>query len=203
MPTAYVIAGPNGAGKTTFARDYLPYEVGCFEFINNDLIAAGLAPLQPDRAQQRAARIVLTELDQLARSQADFGFETTLAGRTYAAFLRKLRAQGYSVHLYFLWLSDVELHIRRVSERVRQSGHDVPEEDIRRRYRRSLVNFFELYQPLAHQWAIFENTGIMPRKIASFIDQALEITDPAWYDAMREQAEHYGHHQQTRIRPES
>jgi predicted ABC-type ATPase len=74
MPTAYLIAGPYGAGKTTFARDYLPNEVGCFEFINNDLIAAGLAPLQPDRAQQRAARIVLNELRQLAEAKADFGF---------------------------------------------------------------------------------------------------------------------------------
>ena len=112
MPTAYLIAGPNGAGKTTFARDYLPNEVGCFEFINNDLIAAGLAPLQPDRAQQRAGRIVIAELHQLAKNRADFAFETTLAGRTYAAFLKELRSTGYAVHLYYLWLPDVELHIQ-------------------------------------------------------------------------------------------
>lgn len=69
MPTVYVIAGPNGAGKTTFARDFLPSEVGCFEFINNDLIAAGLAPLKPELAEQRAARIVLQELRRLAQTQ--------------------------------------------------------------------------------------------------------------------------------------
>lgn len=193
MPTAYLIAGPNGAGKTTFARDYLPNEVGCFEFINNDLIAAGLAPLQPDRAQLRAARIVLTELKQLAKSLADFGFETTLAGRTYAAFLKELRAAGYSVHLYYLWLPDVELHIQRVAERVRQGGHDVLEEDIRRRYKRSVVNFFELYQPLADRWAIFDNTGTAPRMIASLNEQGMEIFDSAWYDSIKQKAHEYGH----------
>jgi len=195
MPTAYLIAGPNGAGKTTFARDYLPNEVGCFEFINNDLIAAGLAPLQPDRAQQRAARIVLNELRQLAEAKANFGFETTLAGRTYAAFLRDLRSAGYAVHLYYLWLPDVELHIQRVAERVRQGGHDVPEEDIRRRYKRSLLNFFELYQPLVDHWAIFDNTGSSPRKIASLMDQDIEINDRAWYDSMKQKADEYGHSQ--------
>lgn len=193
MPTVYVIAGPNGAGKTTFARDYLPNEVGCFEFINNDLIAAGLAPLQPDRAQQRAARIVINQLHELSERREYFGFETTLAGRTYAAFLKELRSAGYSVHLYYLWLPDVELHVQRVAERVRQGGHDVPEEDIRRRYKRSLVNFFELYQPLADRWAIFDNTGTTPRKIASLMDQDMEIFDSAWYDSMKQKVLDYGY----------
>jgi len=193
LPTAYLIAGPNGAGKTTFARDYLPNEVGCFEFINNDLIAAGLAPLQPERAQQRAGRIVITELKQLAKNQADFGFETTLAGRTYAAFLRELRAADYAVHLYYLWLPDVELHIQRVAERVRQGGHDVPEEDIRRRYKRSLLNFFELYQPLADRWAIFDNTGTAPRMIASLNERGMEIFDAGWYDSIKQKAHEYGY----------
>src|SRR5260221_11748201 len=100
MPTAYLIAGPKGTGKTTFARDYLPNEVGCFEFINNDLIAAGLAPLQPARAQQRAGRVVITALHQLAKDRADLAFETTLAGRSYAALLQELRSVGDSAHRY-------------------------------------------------------------------------------------------------------
>ena len=42
-PTVYVIAGPNGAGKTTFATTFLPDFVDCRQFLNADLIAAGLS----------------------------------------------------------------------------------------------------------------------------------------------------------------
>lgn len=185
LPTVYVIAGPNGAGKTTFACDYLPNEVGCFEFINADLIAAGLAPLQPQLAQQRAARIVLSELRSLSEQQVDFGFETTLAGRTYARFLQQLKTSGYQIHLYYLWLPDVELHIKRVSERVRKGGHDVPETDIRRRYQRSLVNFFELYQPLATTWNIVDNSRSTPRVVVQYNDNAENVKDASYLMQMK------------------
>ncbi len=45
-----IIGGPNGAGKTTFAREFLPQEAGCPEFVNADLIAAGLSPFNPEAA---------------------------------------------------------------------------------------------------------------------------------------------------------
>jgi predicted ABC-type ATPase len=185
MPNVYVIAGPNGAGKTTFARDYLPLEVGCFEFINSDLIAAGLSPLRPEAAALRAGRIVLTELKRLASAKADFGFETTLAGKTYAKFLTNWKSKGYLIHLYYLWLPDVELHVQRVAERVRHGGHDVPEDDIRRRYRRSLTNLFKLYQPLADRWAFFDNTGTAPRLVATHNGVETEMLDPVWYAQMQ------------------
>ncbi len=191
MPNAYVIAGPNGAGKTTFACDYLPNEVGCFEFINADLIAAGLAPLQPQLAQQRAARVVLSELRSLSERHVDFGFETTLAGRTYARFLQALRHKGYAVHLYYLWLPDVELHIRRVADRVRSGGHDVPEADIRRRYQRSLVNFFELYQPLSSRWSIYDNSSHPVRLVRHYNETNMSCLDDPFYDMMKKRYVQY------------
>jgi predicted ABC-type ATPase len=42
MPTIYLIAGCNGAGKTTFAKQFLPHEAKCLNFLNADLIAQGL-----------------------------------------------------------------------------------------------------------------------------------------------------------------
>ena len=42
----FIIAGPNGAGKTTFAREFLPDEAACLQFVNADLIAAGLSTLR-------------------------------------------------------------------------------------------------------------------------------------------------------------
>lgn len=195
MPTVYVIAGPNGAGKTTFACDYLPNEVGCFEFINADLIAAGLAPLQPHLAQQRAARVVLSELRSLSERLVDFGIETTLAGRTYARFLQSLRTKGYAVHLYYLWLPDVELHIRRVAYRVRLGGHDVPETDIRRRYQRSLVNFFELYQPLSTRWSVYDNSSHPVRLVTHYNENKPAGSDDPFFEMMKKRYEQYKAHQ--------
>ena len=75
MPDCYIIAGSNGAGKTTFAREFLPNWVGCVNFINPDLIAAGLSPFGPQHALRRAGRLVLAEIAESATRGGDFGFE--------------------------------------------------------------------------------------------------------------------------------
>jgi predicted ABC-type ATPase len=80
FPTVYVIAGPNGAGKTTFAMEFLPDFVHCREFLNADLIAAGLSPFAPETQNLRAGRLLLTRIRELIESRESFGFETT--GRT-------------------------------------------------------------------------------------------------------------------------
>jgi len=89
-PTVYVVAGPNGAGKTTFAARFLPDFVDCREFLNADLIAAGLSPFAPESQNMRAGRLFLERIDELTASRQSFGFETTLAGRGHANRLREL-----------------------------------------------------------------------------------------------------------------
>ena len=96
-PNVYVIAGPNGAGKTTFAIDFLPQFVGCREFINADLIAAGLSPFTPETQAMRAGRLLLIRVKELAEARQDFAFETTLAGRSYVRLISGLRQSGYNV----------------------------------------------------------------------------------------------------------
>src|SRR5271167_4621598 len=102
-PTVYVIAGPNGAGKTTFANEFLPDFVDCREFLNADLIAAGLSPFAPETENVRAGRLLLTRVRELTRARKDFGFETTLAGRSYARRFADMRKRGYRTVLFFLW----------------------------------------------------------------------------------------------------
>jgi len=82
-----IIAGPNGAGKTTFAEEFLPKEANCPIFVNADLIAAGLAPFDPDRAAYKAGRLMLEEIADHARRRDSFAFETTLSGRGYARLI--------------------------------------------------------------------------------------------------------------------
>jgi predicted ABC-type ATPase len=77
-PVCYIIAGPNGAGKTTFAQEFLPKEAECPIFVNADLIAAGLSPFAPGRADIRAGRLMLEEIASHVARRENFAFETTL-----------------------------------------------------------------------------------------------------------------------------
>jgi predicted ABC-type ATPase len=163
----FIIAGPNGAGKTTFALEFLPREADCPDFINVDLIAAGLSPFDPDRAAIRAGRLMLTEIQGRVRNRSSFAFETTLSGNGYARMIPRWRAAGYYIKLIFLNLPTPELAVVRVAARVAQGGHNVPESVIRRRFDRSLRNFRELYCPLVNSWEWYDNSGITPRLIST------------------------------------
>jgi predicted ABC-type ATPase len=157
-----IIAGPNGAGKTTFAREFLPNEAGCPQFINADLIAAGLSPFAPDVAAVKAARIMLECMTELERRGESFAFETTLSGLAYARRVRLWRESGYHVTLFFLTLPNPQMAIDRVAERVRQGGHDVPSNVIRRRFAAGLRNLEQVYRDAVDAWAIYDNAGDEP-----------------------------------------
>ena len=176
-PNLYIIAGPNGAGKTTFARKFLPDYAKCLEFVNVDLIASGLSPFDPERAALKAGRIMLEQIHSLAERGVDFGFETTLSGKTYVKVLEEVNKRGYLIHICFLWISDVELALERIRLRVRNGGHHIPEDVVRRRFIRSLPNFLRIYKPLANSWVIFDNSGDIPRMIAIEESGKIEILD--------------------------
>lgn len=157
-----IIAGPNGAGKTTFAGEFLPKEAHCPAFVNADLIAAGLAPFDPERAAFRAGRLMLEEIHNHVRRGESFAFETTLSGRGYAGLIPGWRKKGYIVKLFFLRLASPELAVARVRQRVREGGHNIPEPVIRRRFASGLRNFENLYKPLVDEWALYDNSGGEP-----------------------------------------
>lgn len=161
-PKCIIIAGPNGAGKTTFARKFLTPEKGIPRFVNADLIAAGLSPLNPDLAGREAGRLLLKELDRLTSEKASFALESTLSGKTYVDRLEKLRSAGYVIVMVFLKLNSPELAIRRVAHRVKQGGHHVPPEDVKRRFVRGWPNFVKQYRGLADAWAVYDNSGESP-----------------------------------------
>src|SRR4029077_15377000 len=117
--TVYVIAGPNGAGKTTFAKEFLPHFAHCEEFVNADMIATGISPFSPRGAALEAGRLMLRRIHELATAGQMFGFETTLAGKSYAILFHRLRQKGYRIDLIYLWLPNPELAIKRVQDRVR------------------------------------------------------------------------------------
>lgn len=162
-----IIAGPNGAGKTTFAREFLPREADCPDFINVDLIAAGLSPFDPDRAALRAGKLMLQEIHRRVNAGESFAFETTLSGRNYARLIPRWRTAGYHVKLIFLSLPTADLAVARVAARAAQGGHDVPEEVVRRRFDAGLRNFERFYRKLVDRWVLYDNSELTPRRIAA------------------------------------
>jgi predicted ABC-type ATPase len=161
-----IIAGPNGAGKTTFAKIYLPKEAGFPDFVNADLIAAGLSPFAADDVALEAANIMLTQIHGKVSRRKSFMFETTLAARTYASYIPTWRNLGYHVKLIFLSLPSADLAVARVRMRVLQGGHNVPEDVIRRRFELGRRNFERLYLNLIDAWDLYDSSGTVPRLIA-------------------------------------
>lgn len=159
QPTVVVIAGPNGAGKSTAAPFLLKDALGVLEFVNADQIALGLSAYAPESVSFEAGRIMLRRLNELAQSGSSFAFESTLSSRTFAKFLRDCKAHGYRVVLFYLTLPSSDLAVQRVALRVRQGGHNIPTEDVHRRFRRSLCNLLELYLPLADRWSVLDNAS--------------------------------------------
>lgn len=188
-PKVYVIAGPNGAGKTTFASEFLPDFVQCREFLNADLIAAGLSPFAPETQNVRAGRLLLERIGELARERADFGFETTLSGRAYVKLLSDVRRNGYRVALFFLWLPSADMAVARVENRVKQGGHSVPPADIRRRYVAGVRNLFRLYRPILDDWWLYNASGLPPKLIAAQERDQLTIKQKRLYCRIEQQAE--------------
>jgi predicted ABC-type ATPase len=181
-PNLYIIAGPNGAGKTTFAEEFLPHDAHCLEFVNADLIAGGLSPFAPERAAFRAGRLMLERIHSLGKQGMTFGFETTLSGKTYIKLLQDLKRREYQIHLYFLWIPSIKLALERIDARVKSGGHDVPETVVRRRFNRSLPNFFRYYQSLVDSWVIFDNSMDEPKMIAFEESGRLQILDSHLFD---------------------
>jgi len=183
-PNVYIIAGPNGAGKTTFAREFLPKYANCRNFINADLIAAGMSSFSPEAAAIRAGRLMLGEIELSMRRRDDFGYETTRAGRSYLRVIRRLKESGYAVHFFYLWVPSVELALARIRERVLRGGHDVPEGVVRRRFDRSMANFLVHYRLLADRWIFYDNSGSVPAIIAYGEEGELHVADTRRYNEL-------------------
>lgn len=184
-PTCTIIAGPNGAGKTTFALTYLPDAANCRNFVNADLIAAGLSPLSSERGWLAASRLFLREIDHYIQRREDFAFETTLSGRNYLRLIRKLLTDGWRVDLYYPWLPTIEMSIERVAERVAHGGHDIPRESIVRRYPRSIANLLAHYAPLCSSAICINNSTTVPEVIFIQNAEGRTVENPELFEALQ------------------
>jgi predicted ABC-type ATPase len=185
-----MIAGPNGAGKTTTAMALLPY-LNIPEFVNADELARGLNPLNPDGQAIAAGKLMLQRMAQLTREGKSFGFETTGASVQHIKTLRRCKENGYKTTLAFLWLASPELAIQRVEHRVRNGGHFIPPDTIRRRYARGLHHVIHNYLPVVDHAVVYNNSSSIHAPTILYVahtGSAPVIHDAALWQTILEQA---------------
>ena len=184
QPVCTIIAGPNGAGKSTFAIMHAQRVKGGFNFVNANLIAAGLSPFAPERELMTASKLFLNEIHRYVAKRESFALETTFSGKTHARLISKLRADNWRVELIYLWIPSVAVSLDRVRERVEHGGHNIPPEAIIRRFPKSVHNLLYVYSDLCSSTACFDNSGEQPKLI--FKQNLLErsIIDPSIYNLL-------------------
>ena len=159
-----IVGGPNGSGKTTLALEYA--DEFALPYVGADAIAATMNPPNPAAAQIPAARQFIRTLEEHIAQRRSFVCESTLSGLTIQKFVASARDAGYEISVAFLFVDSADVCVARVAERVRTGGHNVPEADIRRRFGRSIRNFWTIYRELADNWVLLYNGMTMLQGIA-------------------------------------
>lgn len=180
----YIIAGCNGAGKTTASYTILPEIIECKEFVNADEIAKGLSPFQPEKVSFEAGRIMLKRIDELLNENESFAFETTLSTKSYKNKVLSAKKNAYTVTLLFFWLNNVELAKERVKTRVKEGGHNIPNEVIERRYVKGIKNLFNIYMDIVNGALIFDNSYGKHELIAQKIESEVIILNLEKYNRL-------------------
>ena len=192
MPTKelIVVAGPNGAGKSTFVASFL--SDNAWPYLCADVIATEFQHLDRMSQQIAAGREFLLRMEKQLAGEEKFIIETTLSGRTLRGYLRRAQAAGFSITITFIFLDSPGTSVARVRARVRGGGHDVPEEDIRRRFTRSCANFWHLYRGIADQWVVVYNAGNGFVEVAFGIPGEFAVSDEDLFGRFLELAEEDG-----------
>ena len=160
MPRIHVLAGVNGAGKSSIGGAAIRDFGG--EYFNPDEAARRIRDAKPALTQADANSLAWRHgrrlLELAIAERLDFTFETTLGGATMTRLLASAARRGFEIHVWYAGLASAELHVARVRARVRRGGHDIPEADIRRRYRHSRLNLIALL-PLLTSLRLYDNSA--------------------------------------------
>lgn len=163
-PQYVVFAGVNGAGKSTLFRSGLWW---------NSELDSGMPRVNPDEILKKSGGNLASRADQInagkkaieiVKSHLDrresFNQETTLTGRTALSRIRQAHDLGYKVRLYYVGLASADLALERVRHRAEIGGHDIPEDDVRRRFDASIANFAKALD-YCDEVRVYDNTQML------------------------------------------
>ena len=181
----YVIAGANGSGKSTLASELLP--VKNLEFLNADNIAKEICPNNIESVKISAGKKVIEKLNRLLENQKSFAIETTLAGKNHIKTINKAKKLGYKIVIIYSYLDNPDFCENRIKIRVLNGGHNIPKEDIFRRFYRSKENFWKIYKNIADEWNIFYNGTSEYILVAQSSDNKIEIySENLYYEFIKD-----------------
>jgi len=155
-PKLIIVGGSNGSGKTTLCREMVK-KYG-FRYLGADEFAFKLNPNDVESVRIVAAKMFIREIEDSINNKVSIIVESTLSGVSLIKHIKNAKKHGYEVLCAYIYLDSVEISILRVKLRVKQGGHNVPEADIRRRFPRSRLNFWEFYRPICHSWELYYNS---------------------------------------------
>lgn len=181
----YIIAGANGSGKSTLAKILLKEKQ--LEFLNADDIAKEIAPNAMNNVPISAGKVYFQRLNLYFKNNKSFAVETTLSGKNTLKIIEQAKKQNYTIILIYSFLNNCTSCINRVRKRVQNGGHNVPEQDITRRYYKSIYNFWNKYQFLVDEWTIFYNGyDYAPIIIANGNKNNIKISNSAMYNEFQD-----------------
>lgn len=160
----YIIAGHNGAGKTTFLKMFVK-DIR-LSYIDVDEIARDIKEDNFNILSLKAGRIAFRKMKDFFKKGRSFAVETTLSGKIWIRFINEFKKRKYKVIIFFIYLNDIREAIERIKERLEKGGHYVSIDIIKRRYLRSISNFWYIYKDISDIWFLVNNSNAIPFVVA-------------------------------------
>ena len=176
----YIVAGPNGSGKSTFAYQLLP--IKNLEFLNADEIANEINPKAIDKVKITAGKEYFKRLNKFFNNNKSFIIETTLSGQMLVKIIQKAKKLNYEIPLIYVFVDNPQICIERIKVRVKKGGHNIPDEDVIRRFQRSKNNFWNKYKDLVDEWAVYYNGKNNFAEVLKCEDTEIEILHKTLYN---------------------
>jgi len=190
MPRLRLIAGPNGSGKTTLTNELRnKYDVPLGQYVNPDEIELTLHEHFPDPVNRSklAQKIATGQREMWLEKKISHSYESVMSHPSHLEYIKKANEIGFKSYLYYVCITDPEINIDRVDERVQQGGHPVPAEKILSRYERSLTQLFDMAKQ-CHRVYFFDNTDLLvpiaevnPNGFLDVKEKEYNSVKPIWF----------------------
>jgi predicted ABC-type ATPase len=173
MPELFIITGSNGAGKSSIGPEYLPTHIRQQGpvFDGDKLFVEKRKELwQSIKSHKECAKLayafVTETFDRLVETalsgKQDFAYEGHFTNEATWDIPRQFRTAGYSIHLIFLGLQDIDLSGLRVVDRSQAGGHYVDPRTV-------ADNFYGNLEKLNQHYEMFQSVQIIDTSEAEHI----------------------------------
>jgi predicted ABC-type ATPase len=185
-----IIGGPNGSGKTTLATELLK-ENG-YEYLSADEIAYELNSQKPLSVRLKAGKEFFKRLNDFGKREKNLMIESTLAGKSLLGKIEQFKDWDYRVSIMFTFLNNEEICMERIQTRVRKGGHLVPRKDVKRRFGRSIANFWNDYRNVSDRWILYYNDEEAFQEVANRQEGEINVYNEPLFTIFKKMTNYYG-----------